>query len=61
MDWEGWADHTNPLTMRWGPAVTYHTGFKWIWLNKGIDNLPDITTTAVVFADEEFARHHHIT
>ncbi|KAJ7498067.1 hypothetical protein B0H11DRAFT_1998532 [Mycena galericulata] len=61
MEWEGWADPTNPLTMRWGPAVTYHGGYQWIWLNKGTENLTDITTTPVIFADEDFAREHHIT
>ncbi|KAJ7734924.1 hypothetical protein DFH07DRAFT_754165 [Mycena maculata] len=61
MEWEGWSDPTNPLTIRWGSAITYHAGFKWIWLNKGTENPPDIITTAVIFADEDFARHHRIT
>ncbi|KAJ7702468.1 hypothetical protein B0H17DRAFT_1044435 [Mycena rosella] len=56
MEWDGWSDPNNSLTVRWGPAVTYHVGFKWIWLNKGKENLTEITTTAVVFADEQFAR-----
>ncbi|KAJ7093079.1 hypothetical protein C8R44DRAFT_646136 [Mycena epipterygia] len=58
MEWKGWSDPTDPLTIRWGPAVTYHVGFKWIWLNKGKGNIPDMTTTSVIFADEEFARQH---
>ncbi|KAJ7043362.1 hypothetical protein C8F04DRAFT_944400 [Mycena alexandri] len=60
LEWPGWSDPTNPLTVRWGPAVTYHVGFKWIWLNKGKPNAtsPDITTTSVKFADEQFADQH---
>lgn len=32
-EWEGWADPENSLTKRWWPAVQYHIGYKWIWLN----------------------------
>ncbi|KAJ6611795.1 hypothetical protein B0H10DRAFT_1808896 [Mycena sp. CBHHK59/15] len=61
MEWTGWSDPTNPLTVRWGPAFTYHFGYKWIWLNKGTkENPPTITTTSVVFADEQFAKTHSI-
>ncbi|KAJ7184099.1 hypothetical protein C8R46DRAFT_1062857 [Mycena filopes] len=60
LEWPGWSDPTDPLTIRWGPAVTYHVGFKWIWLNKGKEGVtaPDITTTSVKFADEDFADQH---
>ncbi|KAJ6606655.1 hypothetical protein DFH09DRAFT_15462 [Mycena vulgaris] len=58
MEWAGWSDPTDPLTVRWGPAVAYHVGFKWIWLNQGKENIPNITTTSVVFADEQFAKQH---
>ncbi|KAJ7156116.1 hypothetical protein C8R43DRAFT_884034 [Mycena crocata] len=58
MDWAGWSDPVNALTVRWGPAISYHVGFKWIWLNKGTEDMPDMTTIPVVFADEQFARQH---
>ncbi|EED79157.1 predicted protein [Postia placenta Mad-698-R] len=32
-EWEGWADPENSLTKRWWPAMQYHIGYKWIWLN----------------------------
>ncbi|KAJ7849107.1 hypothetical protein B0H14DRAFT_3108827 [Mycena olivaceomarginata] len=35
MEWPGWNDPENYLNHRWGAAVRYHHGFKWIWLNKG--------------------------
>lgn len=60
MEWDGWSDPTNGLTMRWGPAVAYHSGFKWIWLNTGnpqntTATLEMITLSDVVFADEALA------
>jgi hypothetical protein len=63
MDWSGWSDPNNGLTMRWGAAVAYHAGFKWIWLNTGIrqnvvTTLEMVTVSNVVFADEEFARNN---
>ncbi|KAJ7231454.1 hypothetical protein B0H12DRAFT_1146466 [Mycena haematopus] len=63
MDWSGWDDADNYLNHRWGSAVKYHRGFKWIWLNKGKgENTPDVvTTTSVVFADELFAQAQHHT
>jgi hypothetical protein len=62
MEWPGWNDPENYLNHRWGAAVRYHHGFKWIWLNKGKgENVPDITTTSVVFADELFAQSQHHT
>ncbi|CAA7270160.1 unnamed protein product [Cyclocybe aegerita] len=57
MEWSGWSDPSNSLTARWGAAVSYHVGFKWIWLNKGRPSDPDktielFTVSEVVFADE---------
>ncbi|KAF7964716.1 hypothetical protein HWV62_3677 [Athelia sp. TMB] len=59
-EWEGWSDPTLSLTQRWHPAVQYHVGFKWIWLNKHPKDragatLAMETTHDVVFADEVFA------
>ena len=41
--------------MRWGAAVRYHVGFKWIWLNHAQTNDTKITLETVrnvKFADE---------
>ena len=56
-EWEGWADAQNSLTQRWLPAVQYHVGFKWIWLNahKPLGSLTIESEERVVFADERFA------
>ncbi|CCM05333.1 uncharacterized protein FIBRA_07547 [Fibroporia radiculosa] len=56
--WDGWSDPTNPLTRRWWPAVQYHIGFKWLWLNTHQSNatLTVETVDNVVFADELFAQ-----
>lgn len=60
MDWSGWSDPTHGLTQRWGAAVAYHVGVKWIWLNQGDKRNPDATLetasfSPVIFADEAFA------
>ncbi|KZT03448.1 glycosyltransferase family 8 protein [Laetiporus sulphureus 93-53] len=57
-EWEGWADPTNRLTQRWWPAVQYHVGFKWIWLNahRPMGTLKIETVETVVFADERASR-----
>jgi len=57
MEWSGWSDPSNSLTVRWGPAFWYHSGYKWIWLNQGqADNskqrLDIISFPSVIFADE---------
>lgn len=62
LDWEGWSDPNNSLTTRWGVAVTYHVGYKWIWLNQGYDSslagtLEMRTITDLLFSDEQFARN----
>lgn len=43
-EWPGWDaptdDHTagtDGLSRRWGTAVKYHVGYKWLWLNRGSD------------------------
>ncbi|OCH95218.1 hypothetical protein OBBRIDRAFT_720832 [Obba rivulosa] len=58
-EWDGWADPENSLTKRWWPAVQYHVGFKWLWLNRRRDmpagNVTIETVEDVKFADELFA------
>lgn len=54
MDWEGWSRPDDILTQRWGAAMKYHVGFKWIWLNSGKGTM-QMETTSVLFADERFA------
>lgn len=44
-DWEGWSDPDNSLTRRWGAAVRYHVGFKWLWLNGGTNDTLLISET----------------
>ncbi|KAJ3881520.1 hypothetical protein F5051DRAFT_321635 [Lentinula edodes] len=68
MNWEGWSNSTEAVTRRWGPALSYHHGYKWIWLNRGVktnnsgDKLVDISANInVVFEDLQFARNHAIT
>lgn len=58
-DWAGWTDSTNDLSNRWGAAVAYHVGMKWIWLNAGhrhhsTATLEMVTVSDVIFADEAF-------
>ncbi|KAF8163060.1 hypothetical protein B0H34DRAFT_652031 [Crassisporium funariophilum] len=70
MNWSGWSDPSNSLTIRWGAALSYHTGFKWIWLNKGRRDRPEqslemFTISDVVFADQLSVKkrrphNHHI-
>lgn len=57
MNWPGWSDRADPLTQRWGPAVSYHSGLKWIWFNQGgtknpTSKLEILTVYHPVFADE---------
>ncbi|PPQ83828.1 hypothetical protein CVT24_012193, partial [Panaeolus cyanescens] len=56
MNWDGWSDPQNGLNLRWGQAVRYHNGYKWIWLNQGQTNsdntLEMYSYSNVVFADE---------
>ncbi|GAW07495.1 glycosyltransferase family 8 protein [Lentinula edodes] len=67
MNWEGWSNSTEAVTRRWGPALSYHHGYKWIWLNRSVktnnsgDKLVDISANInVVFEDLQFARNHAI-
>jgi len=57
-----WSEPEGSLAMRWGPAVSYHVGFKWIWLNRGYAESPvDIEVILdPMFADERFAAEHDI-
>lgn len=62
-EWSGWSDPTDLLNQRWGPAVSYHVGVKWIWLNSGKKSHSDATLemvirTDIIFADEQFALDH---
>ncbi|OSD02741.1 glycosyltransferase family 8 protein [Trametes coccinea BRFM310] len=56
-DWSGWSDPENGLAQRWLPAVRYHVGYKWLWLNTPASNasLTMETLFDVKFADEIFA------
>ncbi|KAI9056644.1 glycosyltransferase family 8 protein [Trametes sanguinea] len=56
-DWPGWSDPENGLAQRWLPAVRYHVGYKWLWLNMPASNatLTMETLFDVKFADEIFA------
>jgi len=55
-----WSNPENYLTKRWGPAVEYHFGFKWLWLNRGFSASPVDIQVAVdpMFADQRFAAEH---
>ncbi|KAH8833497.1 hypothetical protein DL96DRAFT_1457234, partial [Flagelloscypha sp. PMI_526] len=61
-EWIGWSDPENKLSRRWGAAVQYHVGFKWIWLNRfSFDSsIPkiDIQIVDTLFEDQKFARQH---
>ncbi|KAH8813637.1 hypothetical protein DL96DRAFT_1472920 [Flagelloscypha sp. PMI_526] len=63
-EWRGWSDSNNKLGRRWGAAVLYHVGFKWIWLNRFSfdDSQPkiDIEIAEVVFEDQKFASQDSI-
>lgn len=60
MDWEGWSNPDDVLTQRWGAALKYHAGYKWIWLNHGQGSL-DLKTTGVEFVDEQYAREINVS
>jgi hypothetical protein len=64
LEWAGWIDPHNSVTQRWGPAVSYHSGFKWIWLNQGQKTTPAsleiLTIYNVVFEDERYASERGI-
>ena len=58
-----WPDWSNPelsLVKRWKPAVDYHVGFKWLWLNRGrVESPVDLlVVTNPQFADQRFALDH---
>ncbi|KAG6816945.1 hypothetical protein H0H87_001460 [Tephrocybe sp. NHM501043] len=52
LEWKGWSDPKDGLNIRWGASVAYHSGYKWIWLNKGASTLEMLTITKIQFADE---------
>ncbi|KAI0049686.1 glycosyltransferase family 8 protein [Auriscalpium vulgare] len=54
-EWDGWFDADNSLTQRWGSALDYHAGFKWIWLNRGSAALRIETVADPVFTDQRYA------
>jgi hypothetical protein len=58
--WPNWSDPELSLVKRWKPAVDYHVGFKWLWLNRGRATSPiDIrVVTDPLFADQRFALDH---
>ncbi|KAI0253916.1 hypothetical protein BJV78DRAFT_1274386 [Lactifluus subvellereus] len=56
-NWAGWSNPEDSLTKRWKPAVEYHVGFKWLWLNRGSTDSP-VDIQVIVdppFADQRFA------
>ncbi|KAI0075791.1 hypothetical protein K474DRAFT_1599183 [Panus rudis PR-1116 ss-1] len=56
-EWPGWVDLSQGLGQRWGAAVLYHAGSKWIWLNQAQPNSTSIliqTHQDVHFADERY-------
>jgi hypothetical protein len=59
-EWSNWSDPELGLVKRWKPAVDYHVGFKWLWLNRGHTESPvDIQViTDPLFADQRFAAEH---
>ena len=59
-NWEGWSDPDNSLAQRWRPAVDYHVGFKWLWLNRGAASTTVDIQVVVdpLFADQRFALEH---
>ncbi len=58
--WEDWSNPESGLAKRWGPAVNYHVGFKWLWLNRGrVESPVEIqVVTDPLFADQRFALEH---
>ena len=60
--WAGWSNPEESLTKRWKPAVDYHIGFKWLWLNRGSTTGNTTVDIQVVisplFADQRFAAEH---
>ncbi|KAF8270377.1 hypothetical protein EI94DRAFT_1571478 [Lactarius quietus] len=61
-NWAGWSDPEDSLTKRWKPAVEYHVGFKWLWLNRG-DAGSTVDIQVVIdplFADQRFAAEHEL-
>lgn len=63
MNWPGWKNPDDFLNARWGDAMRYHNGYKWIWLNKGDGKEPHskvemYTNEKVVFADEAALKRH---
>ena len=55
-----WSNPESGLAQRWGPAVKYHVGFKWLWLNRGHTESPVDIQVIVdpLFADQRFAAEH---
>ncbi|KAJ2931398.1 hypothetical protein H1R20_g5686, partial [Candolleomyces eurysporus] len=63
MNWAGWNDPNDYLNVRWGDAMRYHNGYKWIWLNQGdrkkpLHQVEMYTNDKVVFADEKALKRH---
>jgi hypothetical protein len=59
-NWAGWSNPEESLTKRWKPAVEYHVGFKWLWLNRGSTDSPIEMQTLIdpPFADQLFATEY---
>ncbi|KAF9475321.1 hypothetical protein BDN70DRAFT_814321 [Pholiota conissans] len=53
-EWSGWSDPNDILTKRWGPAMTFHVGYKWIWLNRGRADNPEHTLEMISIPNASF-------
>ena len=65
-EWPGWSDPNNGLAQRWLPALRYHVGFKWIWLNVpgsnatlSVDALYDVKFEDELFAERRRAAQEY--
>ncbi|KAH8800565.1 hypothetical protein DL96DRAFT_1508525 [Flagelloscypha sp. PMI_526] len=63
-EWKSWSDHDNKLGRRWGAAVLYHVGFKWIWLSRFSfdDSTPNIDVQIVeaLFEDQKVVNQQSV-
>ncbi|PPQ90127.1 hypothetical protein CVT25_012296 [Psilocybe cyanescens] len=54
-EWPGWSNPNDGLTIRWGSAVAYHKGYKWIWFNQGQKHNSEHTLEMFTIANIKFA------
>jgi len=62
-EWQGWespeddrAAGTDGLARRWGTAVKYHVGYKWLWLNQCSERIakPNLPSCAKVTVEKVY-------